>query len=83
MDYTEDYFEDVVVRHGEVFFVLDSGEEYEIHGTDSFEFEEAPNPNSASSDYTVVHVEGLRNGEYVIVHFPLDAIEHHYTHREV
>lgn len=83
MDYTEDYFEDVVSRYGEVFFVLDSDREYEVHGTDSFDFEDAPNPNSASSDYTVVHVEGTRDGEYLVAEFPLDAIEHHYTHREV
>lgn len=83
MDYTESYFEDVVSQYGEVFFVLDSDREYEVHGTDSFEFTEAPDPSSASSDYTVVHVEGMQNNEWLKVDFPLDAIEHHYSHREV
>lgn len=83
MDYTEDYFEDAVSRYGEVFFVLDSDREYEVHGTDSFEFVEAPNPSSVSKDYTLVRVEGLHEDEYLVVEFPLDAIEHHYTHREV
>jgi hypothetical protein len=83
MDYSEDYFTDVVQKYGEVFFVLDSDREYEVHGTDSFEFTEAPNPSSVSSDYTLVKVEGMQGDEHVIVEFPLDAIEHHYTHREV
>jgi len=83
MDYTEDYFEDVVSRYGEVFFVLDSDREYEVHGTDSFEFTEAPDPSSASTDYTMVHVEGKHGDEYLKVDFPLEAIEHHYTHKEV
>lgn len=74
MQYTEDYVTDVVQKYGEVFFVLDSGEEYEVHGTDSIEFTEA---------HSLVRVEGIRDDEYVIVEFPLDIIEHHYTHREV
>jgi len=83
MDYTEDYFTEIVQKYGEVFFVLDSDREYEVHGTDSFEFVEAPNPNSVSQDYTLVHVEGTRNGEYLKADFPLDAIEHHFTHAEI
>jgi hypothetical protein len=83
MDYSEDYFEDVVSEYGEVFFVLDSDREYEVHGTDQYEFQEAPDPSSASTDYTMVHVEGMHDGEFYKVDFPLDAIEHHYTHREV
>lgn len=76
MQYTESYFEDVVEQYGEVFFVLDSDREYEVHGSDQYEFTEAP-------DATVVHVEGMHDGEFYKVDFPLDAIEHHYTHREV
>lgn len=80
MNYTEDYFEEVVHRYGEVFFVLDSDREYEIHGTDSFEFQTVSDLRSKN---TVVHVEGQRGDEYLKVDFPLDAIEHHYTHKEV
>lgn len=83
MDYTEDYFDEVVSEYGEVFFVLDSDREYEVHGSDQYDFIEAPNPHSVSSDYTVVHVEGIRDGERLVIEFPIDAIEHHYTHREV
>jgi len=83
MDYTKSYFEDVVSRYGEVFFVLDSDREYEVHGTDSYEFFEVDDPTSASSDYEFVRVEGKRGDEWLKVEFPLDAIEHHYTHKEV
>lgn len=77
MDYTESYFKDVVLQYGEVFFVLDSDREYEVHGTDSFEFQET------SAGHTMVHVEGMHDGELLKVDFPLKAIEHHYSHAEV
>lgn len=77
MHYTNEYFLELVERYGEVFFVLGSGREYEIHGTDSFEFVESP-----SSD-VLVRVEGIRGDELLVVEFPLDAIEHHYSHREL
>jgi len=72
MAYSEQQFVDAVDRFGEVFFVLDSDREYQVHGTESYEL-----------DSGTVRVEGMQGDEYVIVEFPLDAIEHHYTHREV
>lgn len=77
MDYTKTDFEEAVFDYGEVFFVLDSDREYEVHGRDQYHFYESP------SGETMVHVKGMRGGEYLKVDFPLDAIEHHYTHREV
>jgi hypothetical protein len=76
MHYTKSYFEDVVSEYGEVFFVLDSGSEYEVHGTDQYEFVDVESTS-------IVHIEGMRDSEYYKVDFPLGAIEHHYTHREV
>jgi len=72
MAYSEQQFVDAVERFGEVFFVLDSDREYQVHGTESYEL-----------DSGAVRVEGMQGDEYVIVEFPLDAVEHHYTHREV
>lgn len=72
MSYSEQQLEDRVERWGEVFVVLESDREYEIHGTESYEI---------TND--TVRVEGARDGEIVIAEFPLDAIEHTYTHREV
>lgn len=72
MDFDESELADRVDRWGEVFVVLDGGEEYQIHGTESYEVYDG-----------VVRIEGMSDDEYVIVEFPLDAIEHFYTHREV
>ncbi len=81
MEYDKSTFSSLVNKYGEVFFVLDSGEEYEVHGMNSYEYEEYDAPVGHTRDF--VQVEGMRDGEYLIVEFPLDAIEHHYTHREV
>lgn len=72
MAYSEQQFENAVKRLGEVFFVLDSDREYQVHGTESYTL------NSGT-----VRIEGMQDGEFLVVEFPLDAIEHHYTHREV
>jgi hypothetical protein len=76
MAYTEKQFEKAVKSFGEVFFVLDSDREYEVHGERGYE-------TFKSDSRTFVEVEGMQDGEYLVVQFPLDAIEHHYTHREV
>lgn len=72
MSYSEEQFENAVQRFGEVFFVLDSGEQYIVHGREGYELENG-----------IARVDGMRGDEYIIAEFPLDAIEHHYTHREV
>lgn len=77
MEYTQADLDDAVFRFGEVFVVLDGGSEYEIHGSEEYEYIDSP------SGGTLVQVEGPRDGEYLKVEFPLDAIEHLYSHREV
>lgn len=72
MEYDESTLSDKVSRFGEVFVVLDSDREYQIHGSESYTVEDGE-----------VRVEGVQGDEYVIVEFPLSAIEHVYTHREV
>lgn len=74
MDYDRQKFVDAVEQFGEVFFVLDSGEEYIVHGKEGYEF--------INNDGTI-RVEGMRDGEWIVGIFNLDAIEHHYTHKEV
>lgn len=78
MEYTEDYLSHVVSRFGEVFVVLDSDREYQLHGQESYDVHDG-HPDSGQ----VVRVEGMKDGEYVIAEFPLDSIEHVYTHKEV
>lgn len=76
MQYTEELLKEYITRWGEVFVVLDSGEMYEVHGTERTEFSDRGNN-------TLVRVSGLRGDEYVIAEFDLDDIEHVYTHKEV
>lgn len=72
MGYTKQQFQDTVERFGEVFFVLDSDREYIVHGTEGYDLDDG-----------VVRVEGMQGDEYVVAEFPLDSVEHHYTHKEV
>lgn len=76
MTYDKTEIDDIVSRFGEVFFVLDSDREYKVHGEESFEHIWISNKRG-------LRIEGMHDGEYLIVEFPLDAIEHYYTHREV
>lgn len=76
MGYTRQAFEDAVAEFGEVFFVLDSDREYEVHGERGYEF------NRVGREYAV-EIEGMQDGEYLVVQFPLSSIEHHYSHKEV
>lgn len=76
MEYTKSAIDAIVSRLGEVFLVLDSGEEYELHGKRSYEYTKI-----AGTD--CLTVEGMRGDEYIIAEIPLDSIEHHYTHKEV
>ena len=76
MEYDKQAFEEAVAEYGEVFFVLDSDREYEVHGERSYDFVDIDGE-------TFVEVEGLAEDEYLTVQFPLGAIEHHYSHKEV
>jgi len=74
MAYSKQEFEDAVERFGEVFFVLDSDREYQVHGKEGYKI---------SEDSGIVRIEGMQDGEYLVVEFRLDNIEHHYTHKEI
>lgn len=76
MEFTEPLLEEYITRWGEVFVVLDSDREYQIHGLESVDFDDR-------GESTLVNVEGLQGDELVKVEFDLADIEHVYTHREV
>jgi hypothetical protein len=76
MGYTTKQFEEAVAHHGEVWFVLDSDREYEIHGRRDYTFTER-------DGRTFVETDGMNGGERLLVEFPLDTIEHHYSHDEI
>lgn len=76
MTYTPSLFKDKVEEYGEVFVVLDSDREYIVHGTSGYE-------TFDNNGETFIKVEGVKCDDYVIAEFPVSAIEHVYTHREV
>jgi len=68
---------ELVAKYGEVFFVLDSGEEVEVHGRNGYELYDL------DTGETFIRVEGMRDDEYVVLEAPVESIEHHYTHKEI
>lgn len=84
MQYTVELFEDTVSRFGEAMVVLDSDREYMIHGTEGFTFRHPDDPSVPTQpDSVVVRAEGIDESEYKVVEFPLDSVEHIYTHKEL
>ena len=67
-----DRLEQKLVESGELMVVLESGKEYDLHShTSEIDVEEG-----------IARTEGMKEGEYVVVEFPTEAVEHTYTHRE-
>jgi len=64
--------EQAVEEYGEIFVVLESGAEYIIHGESGYDRNE-----------DLFTVEGIKDGEYLVAQFPIEAVEHFYTHREL
>ena len=58
-------------KTGELMVVLESDREYELHIADT-----------TIGDDGYVKTEGMQDGEYRKVYFPISAIEHYYTHLE-
>lgn len=57
---------------GELMVVLESGLEYDLH----------THTSEVHVDEGLVTTEGMKDGDYVVVEFPAEAVEHVYTHRE-
>lgn len=76
VEYTQEMFEELVLDYGEPFVVLESDRQYTVHGREGYEFIER-------GDEEFVKVEGLQDEEWVVAEFPLDAVEHIHTHKEV
>ncbi len=67
-----EYLEQRIQDNGELMVVLDSGEEYDLH----------THTSEVDHEQGMVRTEGLKDGEYVVVEFPVDAVEHTYIHKE-
>lgn len=63
---------DELERYGEITVVLESGTEYELHIHDT-EF---------MAEVGLVQTEGMTGGEYRVIQFPSDTVEHFYHHKE-
>lgn len=72
----EDLEEKAREEYGEMFVVLESGTEYELHygSRHSIEFDE---------EEGVVRFEGDKDGEPVVGEFPANAVEHVFSHDTV
>jgi len=67
-----DRLDQKLAESGELMVVLESGKEYDLHShTSEIDAEEG-----------IARTEGMKDGEYVVVEFPTEAVEHTYTHRE-
>jgi hypothetical protein len=65
-----DKLEEALQRAGELMVVLESDREYDLH------------PHDTSIEDGYVLTEGMKEGDYVEVTFPVDRVEHYYLHRE-
>lgn len=57
---------------GELMAVLESGEEYDLH----------THTSEIDVESGIARTEGMKDGEYVVVEFPAERVEHTYYHRE-
>jgi hypothetical protein len=55
---------------GELMVVLESDREYDLH------------PHDTVIEDGYVETEGIKDGDYLEVTFPVDRVEHYYLHRE-
>lgn len=62
--------EDALANAGELMVVLESDREYDLH----------PHDTSIKDGY--VETEGMKDGDYLEVTFPVERVEHYYLHRE-
>lgn len=64
---------------GEFMLVLESDREYDFHNfTVTFGDEE----EAAALSENEIRIEGMKDGDYLIVDVPVERIEHVYAHRE-
>jgi hypothetical protein len=62
--------EEALQRAGELMVVLESDREYDLH----------PHDTVIEAEY--VETEGMKDGDYVEVTFPVERVEHYYLHKE-
>ena len=66
----QERIENALSKAGELMVVLESDREYDLH------------PHDTSIEDGYVLTEGMKEGDYVEVTFPVERVEHYYLHRE-
>lgn len=78
-NYTLDQIREKAQYYGEFMLVLESDREYDYHNF-TVTFGDDSSGIALSDDE--LRIEGMKDGEYLVVDIPVDRIEHVYAHRE-
>jgi len=78
--YTAEDIRNKASYYGEFMLVLESDREYDFHNF-TVTFGEDTDEPALSNDE--IRIEGIMDGEYLVVDIPINRIEHVYAHREL
>jgi hypothetical protein len=80
MTYTANQIREKAQYYGEFMLVLESDREYDFHNF-TVTFGEDESSPALSDDE--LRIEGVMDGEHLVVDIPIERIEHVYAHREL
>jgi len=80
MTYTANQIREKAQYYGEFMLVLESDREYDFHNF-TVTFGEDESSPALSDDE--IRIEGVMDGEHLVVDIPIERIEHVYAHREL
>lgn len=79
-EYTLDEIREKAEYYGEFMLVLESDREYDYH---NFTVTFGDESDADALLGNEIRVEGMKDGEHLVVDIPVGRIEHVYAHREV
>lgn len=78
--YTIDNIREKANHYGEFMLVLESDREYDFH---TFTVEYGDSSSGIALRNDEIRIEGVSDGEHLVVDIPVSRIEHVYAHREL
>lgn len=78
--YTPNEIREKLAYYGEVMVVLESDREYDLHNF-TVTFGDQDDDADALRE-SELRIEGMHDGDYLVVDVPISRIEHVYAHRE-
>jgi hypothetical protein len=78
--YTAEDIRNKALHYGEFMLVLESEREYDFHNFTVTFGENTDEPALLDNE---IRIEGVMDGEHLVVDIPLHRIEHVYAHREL